>query len=236
MPAPATGPRTVSLPSTPDRTPDQAPDPRLPRTALRLSWLRGPWLMARGLGLPSALVASALIVAAFAVPSSLALPVGVLTSFTPAVMPLYLVQPVPIAMLLGRSCLSPAATLEATAIRRARLAHAALLAGAMVLTLAVLALNPALTSDSHTLVSASYLGSVGLLFAGTALLGRVGVLLPAAYLCLLTVLGTADDGQPAPWAWTMQPPSTALATGAALLAAGALALTARWRRTPRREA
>jgi len=198
--------------------------------------LRGPWLMARGLGLPSALVASALVVAAFAASSSLTLPVGVLTSVSPAIMPLYLVQPVPLAMLLGRSCLSPAATLEATAIRHVGHTHATLLATGMVITLALLALNPALTGDSRTLVTASYLGSVGLLFAGVAILGRIGTLLPAAYLCLLTVLGTADDGQPALWAWTMQPAPTALATGVTLLAIGALALAARWRRAPRDQA
>lgn len=192
--------------------------------------------MARGLGLPSALVASVLVVAAFTASSSLTVPVGVLTSVSPAVMPLYLVQPVPLAMLLGRSCLSPAATLEATATRHVRHTHASLLAIGMVITLALLALNPALTGDSRALVTASYLGSVGLLFAGVALLGRLGVLLPAAYLCLLTVLGTADDGQPAPWAWTMQPAPIALATGVALLAAGALALAARWRRAPRDDA
>jgi len=189
--------------------------------------------MARGLGIPATLATSALIVIAFAVPASLALPVGVLTSVTPAVMPLYLVQPVPLAMLLGRSCHSPAARLEATAPRQARHTHAGLLGALIATTLAMLGINPALTRDSYALVTASYLGSVGLVCTGVALLGRVGVLLPAAYLCLLTVLGTSDNGQPASWAWTMQPTPTALATGVALLAVGALALAARWRTTKR---
>ncbi|MEW1953226.1 hypothetical protein [Terrabacter sp. NPDC080008] len=189
--------------------------------------------MARGLGIPSTLVLSALVVAAFALASALTLPVGVLTSASPTVMPLYLVQPIPLAMLLGRSCLSPAAALEATAPRPARATHAALLAAVMALTLAMLAANPALSRDTYALVTASYVGSVGLLLIGVALLGRLGVLLPAAYLCLLTVLGTSDDGQPAPWAWTLQPTPTALTTGATLLVLGSVALAARWRRTIR---
>lgn len=65
-------------------------------------------------------------------------------------------------------------------------------------------------------------------------MGRVGARpLPAAYLCLLTVLGTSDGGQAAPWAWTMQPTPTALTTGIALLAVGSLALAARWRTATR---
>lgn len=190
----------------------------------------GWWLLARGVHLPVALLSSFIVIAGFSLIPTVDLPVGIITADTPAVMPLYLIEPPLLAMLLARSCFSAAAPLETSSPRPIRLWHLSALSVTAALTCLGLALQPNVPSADQLRVLIAYLGCVGLLLIGAALAGEIGWIAPAAYLLLLGVIGSSGFGRVAPWAWSMQPITIAAPTAASLLIAGASALLWRWRR------
>lgn len=197
--------------------------------------LHGGWLLARGVRAHHALVLSVLVVAGFSLLPSVNLPAGILSADEPAVMPLHLIQPILLAMALVPACLSAAAVLEATAARAVRLWHVAVLAAVVAVTAGMLALQPNLPTDALPRTLVSYAGSLGLALVGAALLGALGLLVPAAYLLLLTVIGSVGFGEPAVWAWSLQPLEVMTPVAAALLALGAGCLAVRWARPVGRE-
>lgn len=159
------------------------------------------------------------------------MPVGIITAETPAVMPLYLLEPAVLSMLLTRSCFSCAAILEATSTRRTLLWRAGLIAMLVCATAGLLLVQPNIPDDVTTRVLVAYLGCVGLALAGAAAVGPVGWLLPAAYVMLLAVFGATGFGELAPWAWSMQPLHRSAPIASVLLVIGCAGLGWRWSRT-----
>ena len=202
----------------------------------------GPWLLAKGVHVPGALVASALAVALFTVLGGLGstIPLGMITSGSPLAGPVILLQPALVAIAVVPTLLSPAALLETAAARRVRAVHAALV-GAVV-ALQVLAVagqarfvpmpEATLATDAPSRVAA-LLGAVGLALLGTALLGGLGWVVPVAYALLVVVVGTDDMGRPAFWAWTLAPVEVCAPVAAVLLVSGCAAIALRWRRPAR---
>lgn len=192
-------------------------------------------MLARGVRAHHSLLLGLVVVAGFSLLPAVDLPAGMLSADQPAVMPLHLIQPILLAMALVPACLSAAAVLESTAARRVRLWHVAVLAVVALSTVGLLALQPNLPDDALPRALVSYAGSLGLALAGVAVLGPLGLLVPGAYLLLLSVAGSVGFGEPAPWAWTLQPLEVMTPVAAALLAAGAAALGVRWARPAGRQ-
>lgn len=192
-------------------------------------WRAGPVMLARGVHVPEVLAASVAVVVLFSALPVLDLPVGIITADEPGRMPLYLLEPVLLAIIATPTCFSAASALEASASRRSRLWHAVAI-GLMVLTVsAALALQPNVASAEVPRTLTAYLGSIGMMLMGAGALGALGWVLPLAYLLVLAVIGASGFGELSAWAWSVKPLSFAAPAAAALLSAGTLAVSLRWR-------
>jgi len=186
-------------------------------------------MLARGVHAPEVLAAAASVVVLFAALPVVSLPVGMITADEPVRLPLYLIEPILLAIIATPLCFSAASTLEATAARRARRWHALTIGVVVALVCGLLAMQPNVLSQEVPRVLATYLGSMGMMLLGATTLGQLGWLVPLAYLLMLSVIGASGFGELSFWAWSVQPIGTAAPSALLLLAAGSAALAARWR-------
>ncbi len=184
-------------------------------------------MLARGVHAPEVLAAAASVVALFSALPILSLPVGMITADEPVRMPLYLIEPILLAIIATPLCFSAAATLEATAARPARRWHALTISLVVLLVCGLLALQPNVSFDELPRVIAVYLGSMGMMLLGATVLGQLGWLVPLGYLLMLSVIGASGFGELSIWAWSVKPITTSAPSALLLLTAGSLTLAAR---------
>lgn len=223
MPGTTTGSDTVSATHT-------RPADGRPASLASRWWRSGPVMLARGVHVPEVLAASVAVVAVFSVLPILTLPVGIISADEPGRMPVYLIEPILLAIIATPTCFSAAATLQATASRRARRWHTLAIAVVVLGTCTALALQPNVAATEVTRVLTVYLGSIGMMLLGAAGLGQLGWVLPLAYLLLLAVIGASGFGELSVWAWSLKPLPFAVPAAGVLLMTGMFAMRERWRR------
>ncbi|WP_323095335.1 hypothetical protein [Intrasporangium sp. YIM S08009] len=152
-----------------------------------------------------------------------------ITADEPVRLPLYLIEPILLAIIATPLCFSAAATMEATAARPARRWHALTISVVTACVCGLLAIQPNVSLEEVPRVLATYLGSMGMMLLGATAFGQLGWLVPLAYLLMLSVIGASGFGELSVWAWSVKPIATAAPSALLLLAAGSLTLATRWR-------